>query len=169
MVQIREGTPTDAAAVAAITNEVIANSIAIFSEEPVTVEDRRTLIESQLAAGRPFLIADMEGEVAGFSTFTPIWTKCGYRDTVDHSIYVAAAHRGRGVGDALMHALLDRARAQGMRMMIAQISGGNDGSVRFHQRFGYRLVATLPKVAQKWGQRHDHLFMQLDLAEAAAP
>jgi L-amino acid N-acyltransferase YncA len=82
---------------------------------------------------------------------------------VEHTIHVDAAHRGQGVGDALLRAMIDRLRSMGKAVLVAGLDAGNDGSARFHERFGFRRVAHLPGVGRKAGQPVDLVLLQLDL------
>src|SRR5690606_8706159 len=84
----------------------------------------------------------------------------------EHSLYVREGLRGRGTGSALLTALLERARAQGIHVMVAGIDAENDGSVRLHERFGFTRVGVLPQVGTKFGRWLDLAFLQLVLDQA---
>ena len=84
----------------------------------------------------------------------------GYRHTVEHSIHVRQDCWGRGIGRALVDALVERARAQGKHVMIAGIDAENVGSIRFHERLGFFEVARLPEIGEKFGRRLDLVLMQ---------
>ena len=118
-------------------------------------------------AGHPVLVAVDAEVVVGWATYgdfrdTGRWP--GYRFTVEHSVHVAESHWGRGVGRALMVALVETARRAGKRVMVAAIDAGNVGSIEFHARLGFVEVGRMPGVGDKWGQRLDLVLMQLDLS-----
>ena len=102
----RPATAEDLPGILGIYNEVIANSTAIYSLEPVTLENRRAWYDARLAAGYPVLLAVDGDEVAGFSSFGE-WrgTWLGYRYTAEHSVHVRSDYRGQGVGRQLVEAL----------------------------------------------------------------
>jgi L-amino acid N-acyltransferase YncA len=160
---VRDARPEDAAAINAIYNQVLASSSAIWRDDPEPLEERRALIAAKAADGWPVLVATIDAAVVGFDSVGPFRPWPGYHLTVEHTIHVEAAHRGRGVGDALLRAMIERLRSMGKAVLIAGLDAGNHGSERFHQRFGFRRVAHLPGVGRKAGQPVDLVLLQLDL------
>lgn len=168
MVSIRPGTASDLPAITAIHNALLETTTYEWTETPHSVEQRARWLDEQYADGWPVLVAVDDGEVIGWGAYGDFrdstrWP--GYRFTVEHSIHVAESHWGQGVGRALLVALADHARDAGKRVMIAGIDGSNDRSVRFHARFGFREVARMPGIGDKWGRRLDLVLMQCDLDE----
>jgi phosphinothricin acetyltransferase len=84
-------------------------------------------------------------------------------------VYVHADQRGKGVGEALMHALIKRARGIGKHVMVAGIEARNAGSIRLHEKLGFEHVGHLKQVGTKFGGWLDLLFLQLILDERAEP
>ena len=158
--QVRDATPADLPAVLAIHNDVVATSTAIFTEQPDTLADRVAWFERRRALGYPVLVADLDGSVAGFASFGPFRDWPGFATTVEHSIHVAAAGRGRGVGSALLTELVDRATALERHVMVAAVDAANDGSLRLHERFGFTEVARMPEVARKFDHWLDLVLLQ---------
>lgn len=154
---IRPAAPEDAAQIAAIWNAVIATSAATFTTDPKTEE---ALIADMAHRGAAFLAAVSEGAVLGFSTYWQFRGGPGYAWTVEHSIHLAPEARGQGVGRALMAALEDQARAEGMHSIIAGVSGENPEGRAFHARLGYVEQAILPEVGFKFGRWMDLVLMQ---------
>jgi phosphinothricin acetyltransferase len=74
-----------------------------------------------------------------------------YRDTVEHSLYVNAEHRRKGIGKALMLALIKQARSLGKHVMVADIETGNNTSIRLHKKLGFECVGHLKQVGKKFG------------------
>jgi len=161
--RVREARSDDLPAMLVIYNDVIATSDAIFTEQPDTLEGRRVWLEQRRADSRPVLAVELDGELAGFASYGPFRPWPGYRDTVEHSVYVSAWHRRRGVGRALLTALIERARDDGKHVMLAGIDGGNDASLEFHASQGFVRVGHLPEVARKGERLLDLVFMQLTL------
>lgn len=164
-IQIRIAKETDLAPLTAIYNHAVVHTTATFDLEEQTLTQRKQWMEGFNQDTFPLLVAEIEGEVAGYACLSPYRSKPAYARTVELSVYVDPAFQGRGVGSALMAALLERARQAGHHVILAGISGGNDGSVRLHQRFGFREVGCLREVGWKFGAWQDVYFYQLTLDE----
>jgi phosphinothricin acetyltransferase len=162
--QIIDATATHADGIAAIYNHAVEHTTAIWNEHLVDAADRADWLAARQADGFPVLVAlDEDGSVLGYASYGPWRPFDGYRHTVEHSVYVREGLRGRGTGSALLTALLERARAQGIHVMIAGIDAENEGSVRLHERFGFTRVGVLPQVGTKFGRWLDLAFLQLVL------
>ncbi len=166
MLRIRPASESDLPAVTDIANALLATTTYEWTEAAHTLEERARWLRDQEAAGHPALVATDDGTVVGWGAYSDFrdssrWP--GYRFTVEQSVHVAESHWARGVGRALVVALADHARGAGKRVLIAGIDGGNEPSIRFHARLGFREVGRLPGVGEKWGQRLDLVFMQHDL------
>ena len=113
----------------------------------------------------------MDGAFAGYAYASPFRPRPAYRYGVEGSIYVEADARGRGVGRALLTALVDRIRAMGLRHVIGAISDSatSEASIALHQRLGFRRVGTYARVGWKFDRWIDVHLMQLDLAPDGAP
>lgn len=162
---IRDAEPADLRAITAIYNEVIANTTAVFSETPVTLENRRVWRAARLARKYPVLVAETDGAVIGFGSFGPFRTGDAYRPTVEHSVHVRSGERGQGVGSRLVTELCDRARQLGKTSIIAGVEAGNAGSIRMHERLGFERAALLPQVAVKFGRPLDLLCLRKMLSD----
>ncbi len=108
---IRDATEADLPGILAIYNDVIRTSTAVYTEDPDTLAARRRWFQARGEAGFPVLAAvgAVSGAVFGFASFGDFRTWPGYRHTVEHSVHVAQAARGQGIGTALVTALLPRA------------------------------------------------------------
>jgi phosphinothricin acetyltransferase len=169
MTQIRDAGPRDIEAITALANALLPTTTYEWTETPHTTDDRRAWLAAKAQAGMPVLVADDGGDVVGWAGYgdfrdTARWP--GYRFTVEHTVHVRDDHQGRGVGRRLVEALVERARADGKRVMVAAIDGSNVDSVRFHQRLGFDEVGRLPGVGEKFGRRLDLVLMQRDLTGA---
>lgn len=157
---IRPATDRDAAAILAIWNPVIRDTLVTFNAAEKTEAELCTLIAERNAAGHCLLVAEEAGEILGFASYSQFRGGIGYRRTMEHTILLGPAARGRGIGRALMTAVEDHARAAGAHSIFAGVSGGNPEGRAFHAAMGYREVAILPEVGFKFGRLHDLVLMQ---------
>jgi len=85
----------------------------------------------------------------------------GYRHTVEHSVYVDKDCRGAGIGEKLMRALIERASAANIHVMIAGIEAENAASIKLHEKLGFRIAGTFSEVGIKFGRWLDLTCMEL--------
>jgi phosphinothricin acetyltransferase len=168
-VEIRDAADADLPGLLLIYNDVIATSTAVFSTDPVTLEERRQWWRARVTLGYPVLVARDESGVVGFATFGDFRAWPGYRHTVEHSVHVRADRRGQGIGSRLIEALLPIAAACGKHVMIAGVDAANTGSIRLHERLGFERVGYLHQVGCKFGRWLDLVFLQKLLDQASAP
>lgn len=156
---LRPATDVDLPAVTAIMNAAIAHTTAVWSETPTTLVEMRAWLETRMAAGFPVIVADDAGTAVGYGSYGTFRPRDGYRLTVEHSVHVAETARGRGIGTALVERLIADATAAGLHAMVGGIDGANTGSIRLHQRQGFREVGRLPEVGRKAGHWLDLVLM----------
>jgi L-amino acid N-acyltransferase len=161
------GNADDATAINGLYNATVSTTTVAWTEEHESVATRRQWLQAQHAANRPVLVAEADGRVVGFASYGEFrnatkWP--GYRFTVEHTVHIDAAHQGAGVGGALLEALVERATAADLHVMIGAIDGENDGSLRFHQRHGFVEVARLHEVGFKFGRWLDLVLVQRTLS-----
>ena len=117
-------------------------------------------------ATHPWLVAEQEGEVAGYAYGCPHRSRAAYRWAADVSVYVAEARRGRGLGRALYEELIGRLRRQGFHVACAGITLPNETSVRLHERLGFTPVGVYRRIGWKSGAWRDVGWWQLELRPA---
>jgi len=145
--RIREATNGDVAPILAIYNDVVTNTTAIYDQGPSTFDERQAWFDARRAKNLPVLVAELNGEVVGFSSFGEWRSRWGYRYTVEHSVHVRADCRGRGYGRSLIEALFPAAKALGMHTMIGHIDSAAAASLRLHEKLGFKMVGTFHEVA----------------------
>jgi L-amino acid N-acyltransferase len=168
---IRAATEQDIPEITAIYNEVVANSNAVWTEKPDTEAERVAWMAARRALGYPVLVATAGRAIVGYGTFGDFRAWPGYRYTVEHSVYIHADHRGRGLGRIIIGELVSAATARGKHALIAGIDGSNQASIKLHARMGFAEVARMPEVGRKFGRWLDLVFMQrlLDTPGALRP
>ncbi|MCU9951206.1 GNAT family N-acetyltransferase [Pseudomonas sp. PDM13] len=160
---IRDAAPEHLEGIRAIYNDAVENTTAIWNERPVDLDNRRAWFDARAQQGYPILVALEAGEVVGYASFGDWRPFEGFCNTVEHSVYVHADQRGKGLGPLLMAALIERARACGKHVMVAAIESGNAASIRLHERLGFVTTGQMPQVGCKFGRWLDLTFMQLCL------
>lgn len=161
---IRAAEEADLPAILAILNDAILNTTAVWSLTPVTLDQRRAWMADRKTKGLPILVSEQDGAVVGFASYGEFRAWEGYKHTVEHSIYVESTVRGRGIGRALLAALLDDAKRNGKHTMVAGIEAGNTASIRLHAGFGFVEAGCLRQVGRKFDRWLDLLLMQKHLA-----
>jgi L-amino acid N-acyltransferase len=117
--QIRSATEADLPEILQIYNEVIAKSTVIYSEQPVSLEDRVSWFRARREQRYPVFVATDTSGVVGFSSFGDFREWPCYRFTVEHSVHVRVDQRSRGIGGALIEALVLEASVSGKHVLIA--------------------------------------------------
>ena len=161
---LRDATEADLPAIQAIYAHHVLTGVASFEETPPSVDDLRTRLASVRSHGLPYMVAEIDGEVAGYCYATPYRPRAAYRNTIEDSIYVSDAYRGRGLGRVLLQALIERCEQGPWRQMVAVIAdGGSGGSLSLHTQLGFELTGTLKAVGFKHGRWLDTTLMQRTL------
>jgi L-amino acid N-acyltransferase YncA len=158
---IRPAGPGDLPAILAIYNEAVETTTAIWNWTKVDLANRRAWFEARTSQGYPILIAEgEERRVVGYASFGDWRPFEGYLHTVEHSVYVAAGARGKGLGAALLAALVEEARRLGKHVMLGGIEAGNEASHALHRKLGFVETARMPEVGRKFDRWLELVFMQ---------
>lgn len=164
---LRAGDSEDAPALREIMNREIAQGVATWRDETMDMAQMRDWIAARAGPRRALIVAESDGAVAGFAAYGSFRALGGYRHTVENSIYIAQGAQGRGIGGALMKALLARAEADDLRAMVALIGAENTGSIAFHKRHGFVECGHMPQVGRKFGRWLDLALLQRMLGTPA--
>jgi L-amino acid N-acyltransferase YncA len=163
---IRTAMPEDVDAIAAIYAPYVLHGVASFEvdvPEPAEILRRRAAI---VELGLPYIVAEIGGEIAGYSYAGRFRPRAAYRFTVENSVYVAERFQRRSVARLLMQDLMTKCANGGMREMIAVIADPSisTASVALHRSLGFSEVGLLRGVGEKFGKVLDVLIMQKSLA-----
>jgi phosphinothricin acetyltransferase len=158
---LRPATAADLPAIQAIYAPEVLEGTATFELQPPDAAEIGTRLAKVEEQRLPWLVAELSGTVAGYAYAAPYRDRPAYRFTVEDSVYVARTARGHGLGRALLKAVVDSARAAGMRQMVAVIGDtANESSIRLHEACGFSHVGTLRDVGFKFGRWLDTVLMQ---------
>jgi phosphinothricin acetyltransferase len=161
---VRDADDADLPAIQSIYAFYVRHSAATFEEIPPSVDDFRVRREAILEARLPYLAATVGQELVGYAYAGFYRPRPAYRYTVEDSVYVADAFRSRGVGSALLSAVIERCEQGDWRQMVAVIGdSANTSSFALHRRFGFKPIGTLKAVGFKLGQWVDTVLMQRTL------
>lgn len=165
---IRLATPDDLAAITEIYGASVLEETASFELRPPDLDTMTERYDTLISGGYPYLVADLDGVVAGYAYAGPYRPRPAYQWTVENSIYFAQDHRGKGIGAALLQALITASEARGYRQMIAVLGGADfEASHRLHLAHGFVDIGQLPAVGRKHRTWHDILIMQRALGDGS--
>jgi phosphinothricin acetyltransferase len=160
---IRFATEADLTAINAIYNFYVETSPATFDLEPTSERWRRDWFATRSASGLPVLVADRDGVIGGWCCLSAWSPKKAYAKTVDESIYIGDEFRGRGIGKALLGAILAEARSLDMHVVMAGIVGCQDASLALHRSLGFVEAGRNEHMGFKLGAWHDVHYYQRHL------
>lgn len=170
-VTIRPCAHADVPATVELFNQLIPTTTVGWTDVLMTAEESAASLAEHRELGFPVLVA-VEADAAGHEAVvgmgsyghfrnTPRFE--GYRFSVEHSIHVRGDRRGAGIGQRLLNALMDEARAAGLHVMVGAIDADNEDSLRFHERMGFAEVARMPETGFRFGRWLDLVLVQRTL------
>ena len=161
---VRPAAPQDLPAIQAIYAHHVLRGLASFEETPPPLEEMRRRFEDITGKGLPYLVGEEKGEVMGYGYCSLYRTRSAYRHTLEDSIYVKDGLQGKGVGKAVLKALIERCTALNYRQLIAVIGdSANTGSIKLHASLGFVRCGLLRSTGFKFGRWVDSVYMQLPL------
>lgn len=169
-VVIRNATEADMAQVLSIYTHYVTRTACSFEEDVPPLEEMVRRRGETLRRGLPYLVAEDDGEVVGYTYAGPWRPRTAYRYTVEDSIYVAPFVQRRGVGRALLGGLIERCTEMGYRRMVAVIGdSANQSSIGLHRSQGFRQEGVLRGVGLKFGRWVDVVIMHRILGDDSRP
>jgi L-amino acid N-acyltransferase YncA len=167
--EIRPAAATDLPAITEIYDQAVRHGTATFELTPPDLAEMTRRFASLIDGGFPYLVATIEGRVAGYAYAGAYRPRPAYRFTVENSVYLQPAIHRRGIGLQLLQRLIAESEARGYRQMIAVIGdSSNAGSIGVHSRCGFAMIGTHPNVGFKFGRWLDTVMMQRPLGDGAA-
>ena len=162
---IRAATEEDLPHTLALYRHWVRNSVVTFDETPPSLRTYRSRFRHYQKHGFPYLVAESPGgEILGFAMVQPFRQKSAFRKTVESSIYLGPATRNKGLGTALLSALIDACENAGIREMIAVIADqGAEASLALHEKFGFVETGRMQKVGYKFERWVGIILMQKSL------
>ena len=165
-VLVRDATTDDLPVITELFNALIPTTTIAWRDHLASAEEMSDWFAAQGEQGFPVLVAEDDGRVVGYccwSSFRGGPRFPGYRHTVEQTVHVDQSVARRGVGRALLTALIERARAEGIHVLVAGIDADNDASIELHRVLGYVEVGRMPETGRKHDRWLDLVLMQLVL------
>ena len=163
--EIRPAREADIPDIREIYNYYVTNSVVTFDEKRWTLGQWREKYDHLTKLGLPFLVAESpSGQVLGYALVAPWSGKSSFRYTVENSIYLGQAAAGKGLGRALLEALIAACEEQGIREIVAVISDkGAEASIALHEKLGFEEVGRMGRVGFKFGRWLGTVYLQKSL------
>lgn len=158
--EIRDARESDLPGILDIYNDAVQTTTAVWDETPRSMDGQRQWMDLKRTQSYPVLVAAHGDEVAGFCSYGPFRAWYGYRFSVENSIYVAGAQRRQGIARRMLDALVERARQQGLHVMVAGIEAENTASIKLHAHAGYAVAGRMHEVGFKFGRWLDLVLME---------
>jgi L-amino acid N-acyltransferase YncA len=163
--EIRPAVEGDLPGIREIYNLYVANSTVTFDEKAKTLREWRATFAKATKLNMPVLVAESPtGHLLGYAMVLPWQSKAAYRFTVEDSIYLGPASTGKGLGKALLDALIEACRDAGIREIIAVIADkGAEASIHLHESFGFKEVGRMGRVGFKFDRWLGTVMLQKSL------
>jgi L-amino acid N-acyltransferase YncA len=158
------------AAILDIYNEAIVNTTALYDYKTRTMESMVAWFKDKEAGNYPVIGAVTDdGTLLGFATYGMWRVRPAYKYTVEHSLYVHKNHRGKGLGDVLLKAIVEAAKRQNYHVLVGGIDAENVASIKLHLKHGFVHSGTVTQSGFKFGRWLDVAFYQLTLSTPMHP
>jgi phosphinothricin acetyltransferase len=162
-IKIRPAQDADISTILEIFNYEIRNSTVVYHYDERSYEDQLQWLADKNQAEMPVYVAENDTTILGFGTYGIFRPWEGFKFSVEHSVYVDKNARGLGIGKSILSKLIQIAKQNDLRIMIAGIDASNKKSIDFHEQFGFYEVGTFKEVGFKFDRWLDVTFMQLNL------
>ena len=154
----------------AIFNDAIVNSTALYDYKPRTSQMMTTWFDAKAKGKFPVIgMEDDAGDLIGFASYGTFRAWPAYKYSIEHSVYVDARFRGQGIGQRLLHEIINAAQEQNYHLMVGIIDAANSVSIRLHEKLGFVHCGTIRHAGFKFGRWLDVVFYQLILATPSNP
>ncbi len=165
---IRLSEEKDVPQIQSIYSHHVLTGTASFEITPPDVAEMLSRRATVVAKGLPYLVAVKGDEVLGYAYATVYRPRPAYRFTVEDSVYIREGIHGKGIGKALLQAVIDQCTVSGYRQMLAVIGDASPPSVALHRSLGFELAGTFKAFGFKFGAWRDTAMMQRQLGDGAS-
>jgi len=162
--QIRPAQDSDLIDIMRIYNHEIATGLATWNSQLKTLADYKQWFAELIQQQFPLFVAEETSTraIAGYADYSSFRQINGYKQTVEHSVYIDSQFARQGLGKALMLKLIEHAQQHHIHVMVAAIDHENTSSIIMHEKLGFKQTGYMPQVGKKFGQWRDLVLMQLN-------
>lgn len=160
---IRHGEEKDLDDILEIYNDAILNTTAVYTYKPQTLEQRKEWFNNKVLEGYPVFVFEENNKVIGFASCGQFRPWEAYKYTIEHLVYVDKKSRGKGIGALLLKKIIEEANERGYATLVAGIDSKNYGSIKMHEKLGFKYCGIIKKAGYKFETWLDLVFYQLDL------
>lgn len=157
---VRKYLNSDFQAIADIYNQAIIHGGITMDDRPYTAQDIQSIV-TKFSDRETILVATQDNLVLGWGAIKKYSERWGYNLCCETSIYLSFSATGKGYGNILQTALLKKVAEFGYHHVVVKIVASNQGSIKFHQRFGFEVVGVQKEIGFLHGSWHDVAIMQL--------
>ena len=164
IMNIRDATENDLAAIVEIYNSTISDRMATADTEPITVETRIPWLKNRDFNYRPvWVIETAEKQIVGWLSFNNFYGRPAYQHTAEISIYVAETHRRQGIGNQLLQKAIAQADRLQIKILLGFIFAHNQPSLNLFKNYGFQQWGLLPQVAKLDEREQDLVILGLKI------
>ncbi len=150
---VRAAVQEDLSAIAAIYNDEVKNGTATFDIRPKPLSEWEFWFSRHNKNNHPLIVIEPGGKVAGYASLSPYRDKEAYAETTELSVYIAKDFRRKGFASALLSELIRQAKNDPRtHLIVSVITGGNEASIRLHEKFGFTFCGTIHEAGKKFGK-----------------
>ncbi len=159
---IRPAQEQDLEHILKIYNAEILNGTATWNSTKKSIQNLQNWFNDLQVQQFPLFVAEHREskQIAGYADYSSFRQIQGFKQTVEHSVFIHPDFIGQGLGKMLMLKLMDHARQNKIHVMVAAIDHENQGSIILHEKLGFKQTGYMPEVGQKFGQWRDLVLMQ---------
>lgn len=166
---LRDATPSDLKPILDIYNDAILTTTSVYSYNPHTLEMRQQWFDEKISKDIPVIVAAIDGQVVGFTTYGPFRVWPAYKYSIEHSVYVHRDFRNQGIAKKLLIRLIEVATSKDVHTIIAGIDSDNSASIHLHKQLGFQDAGHFSQVGYKFGKWLNLRFLQLILHNDLQP
>ncbi len=159
MTNIRKAVIEDIEDITRIYNEAILTTVATFDTTPKTIREQNDWFQEH-GTRYPIIVALEDERIIGWASLSQWSDRCAYSETVEISLYVESEFQGKGIGKALMKAIMEEVEKAGFHTAIARIADRNEVSVHLHELAGFEYIGVMREVGRKFDRIIDVVLMQ---------
>jgi phosphinothricin acetyltransferase len=152
---IRDATVADLPAIVAVYNSTVPSRMVTADTTPVSVESRQKWFDEHRPERRPLWVAEEQGEITGWLSYSSFYGRPAYDGTCEISLYISEKYRRRGLGRKFLERAIVHAPAIHVKVLLGFIFGHNEPSLRLFENLGFQHWAHLPRVAVLDGVERD--------------